>query len=151
MTKILIFIENDYCASHNNVVILHTNIQEDKLSSIKVHLPHQGKCIEETVVSRKRNSDKQVVGNEHKFAALDHREYIVDLGDGNYAKYTANILMENIYDYIDDDGRISTILKGFINYRRNDDTILKQRRWTTLPSGIKKRFTTIKGWNILVE
>ena len=72
-----------------------------------------------------RNSDGQLEGDAHKFSALDHREYIVDLGDENYVEYSANILMENIYDHIDDDGRTSTILKGLVNYRNDEEVIPK--------------------------
>ena len=72
-----------------------------------------------------RNSDGQLEGDAHKFPALDHREYIVDFGDGNYVKYPANILMDDIYDHIDDDGRTSTILKGLVNFRNDEEAIPK--------------------------
>ena len=104
------FIEGEDYASHNDVVNLSSNIQENKLIGLKVQLPHHGDRMKWTVLKRQRNSDGQLAGNEVKFPALDRREYFVDLGDGNYAKYAANILMENLYDQIDDDGRTSKIL-----------------------------------------
>ena len=45
---------------------------------------------------------------------LDTREYIADFGDGNYAEYSANVLLETLHDQVDLDGRTSMLMKGII-------------------------------------
>ena len=45
-----------------------------------------------------------------------------------------------------------TLLKGIIDFRKSDDALPSSRGcWTTLPSKIRKRVVTTKGWVLLVE
>ena len=83
----------------------------DNHIGMNVDLPHQGERREERVVSRKRNNDGMLVGTANENSTLDSRVYIVDFGDGDYAEYSANVLMENLYSQVDKQGKQFSMLK----------------------------------------
>ena len=123
----------------------------DKLLGMRLKLPHKGEMLEGCITGRKRNSDGLLIGTENSNPILDTRKYNIDFGEGDYAEYTANTIIENLHDQVDESGMSHTLLKGIVDFRKSDDALPSSRGWTTLPSKIRKRVVTTKGWDLLVE
>ena len=82
---------------------------------------------------------------------LDTRIYEVEFGDGPYADYCANVLIENLYAHIDDNGASHDIIKGITNHRSSDQAIQPSEGTYTTSYGTKRRVITTKGWDVYVE
>ena len=56
------------------------------------------------VVKRARTDDGKAIGTAHSNPILDTRAYEIEFADGTRDKVTANIIAENMYAQIDDEG-----------------------------------------------
>ena len=84
---------------------------------MKVLIPKEGEKQEGTVIRRKRNPDSTLKGTSSSNPILDTRVYKIEFGDGTYSDYSANVLIENLYDHIDDHGQSHNIIKDITNHR----------------------------------
>jgi hypothetical protein len=81
----------------------------------------------------------------------DTRKYQVEFADGVQAEYQANLIAENLYSQIDDEGRQYSQIEGIADHKCDEDAIPKEAGWTILNSGAKKRKITTKGWWLLIK
>ena len=102
------------------------------------------------VVSRKRDSDGKVVGKGNNNPILDTRIYQVEYPDGAVAEYSANMIAENIYSQVDDDGHTYSYLSDILDHRSTNEAIAKEDGYITTKSGVKPIITT-KGWEFYVK
>jgi hypothetical protein len=70
---------------------------------------------------------------------MDTREYEVSFPDGSSGSYLANIIAENIYSQVDQEGRTFTLLDEIIDHEEDP----------AIQDGTLPRHTT-KGWRFLV-
>ena len=91
-----------------------------------------------------------LVGTGHSNPVLDTRVYEVELPDGTYNDYSANVLIENIMANVDDNGQTALILDDIIGHRFNNDCIDISDGWYTTPQGARKRRITTRGCDINV-
>ena len=52
---------------------------------------------------------------------------------------------------MEDDDHSHTLFKGIVDFRKSDGVLPSSRGWITLPSKIRKRVVTTKGWDLLAE
>ena len=136
---------DDHVVEHPGVVV------NDNFIGCKVNLPLDGELMEGTVRDRKRNADGMLLGKKDDNPLLDSSVYIVDFPDGSYREYNANLIAENLYSQIDDEGRSFEIFKGISDHKFDENFIPKEQGWTTLPNGARKRVITTAGCHLLVE
>jgi len=91
------------------------------------------------------------VGNANKNPLLDTREYEVELTDGTYEKYQANVIAENIYAQTDDEGRESLLLAEICGHRKDGNAIPISQGYTLNRSGEQRKKITTAGWHIKVQ
>ena len=123
----------------------------DQHIGLEVDLPHSGEMRQGKVVSRKRNNDGTLVGTENENPTLDSRVYVVDFGDGDYAEYSANVLMENLYSQIDEHGQQYDIFAGIVDHMKLDSAVPTESGFYETSNGTKRRVITTKGWKLKVE
>lgn len=124
---------------------------DDALLGTKVDLPHpDGETKEATIKARKRTHDGLLVGTANDNPTMDTRVYEVDFGDGNYSEYSANVLLENLYQQIDDDGYSNSLLSSIIDHEKTKDALEKKDGMYNM-HGTKKRRITTKGWKVKVK
>ena len=116
----------------------------DKLIGLKVNFNLDG-ATEDTIKYRKRTSDGLLVDTENPNPILDTHVYEVEFPDENSNEYSANIILENLYEKVDNNGRTAPILQGISADRSNDKAIQKCNEWTLLPNGARKRKVTTDG------
>ena len=124
---------------------------QDAHIGLHVSLPSQGEIMHGVVKERIRNPDGTLKGTSNQNPILDTREYRVEFGDGSYQDYSANVLVENLYSQIDDNGTSFSLLKSIIGHRKKEDAIPISNGYITLPSGSRKRIITTRGWDMQVE
>ena len=123
----------------------------DEYINLEVTLPHQGELKPGRVVERLKNADGTLLGTANQNPILDTRQYKVDFGDGTYSDYAANLIIENLYDQVDEDGRSHQIFVSISDHRRLDTAISDSNGFVTLPSGVRKRRITTIGWDMKVD
>ena len=122
----------------------------DEHIGLKVTLPHQGEMVEGTVTSRKRNADGTLIGTQNNNPILDSRTYSVEFGDGSYGDYSTNVLIENLYAHVDDQGRSHALVHSITDHRKDEEAVLIDDGFYKTNSGASKRKITTKGWQIQV-
>ena len=127
--------------------------ESDKLLGAKIQLPHHsGEALEATVRNRKRTHDGLLVGTSSDNPLMDTRVYEVEFNDGTYTEYAANVLLENLYQQIDDEGRSHSILSSIVNHACNpDEAVSKEDAFYVTKDGVNKRRITSSGWKLEVE
>jgi hypothetical protein len=56
------------------------------------------------VIERSRGQDGEPIGRAHTNPLFDSREYNVEFTDGTIDKYQANVIAENMFAQVDDEG-----------------------------------------------
>ena len=124
----------------------------DNVIGTKIQLPHEsGEAMEAVVTRRKRNHDGPLIGKANENPILDSRVYEVQFYDGSYAEYTANVLLENLYQQVDDEGQSHSILSSIVNHFCDESTAVRPNDGYIEVDGIKHRRITTKGQKFEVE
>ena len=91
------------------IVEVRTNTDEhedlDKYISAQLLLDVGGEKLQARVVKHKKGEDGRGVGHTHQNPLFDTRAYIVEFPDGSVDEYTANIIAENIYSQVNEEGK----------------------------------------------
>lgn len=77
---------------------------------MEVQLSHKSEILEGTICNRKRTSDGLLVGTENRSPILETRENVVEFGYGNWSEYTANTIIEQNYNQVDNTRPSHTLL-----------------------------------------
>ena len=89
-------------------------------------LPNVGnKKLQGRVTQRVRAPDRSKKGKPHKNPMFDTRAYLVGFSDGSVSEYTANIIAENIYSQVDQEGRSFAILSKICGHKHDRTAIPK--------------------------
>ena len=93
-----------------------------------------------------------MIGEPNRNPIFDSRVYEVDFEDGNYYDYSASVILEKLYDQVDDYGRSTSTLADIVDHRTNESAVSKENGWYEMKgSKARKRVITIKGWEFQIE
>ena len=67
---------------------------------------------------RSRGHDGEPIGVAHNNLLFDTREYDVEFTYGSIEKYAANIIAENMFAQVDDEGREHLIMKEIVDHKK---------------------------------
>ncbi|KAI2502896.1 Reverse transcriptase (RNA-dependent DNA polymerase) [Fragilaria crotonensis] len=110
-----------------------------------------GALVHATVRRRVRDEDGKPVGIAHTNPLLDSRKYEVHYLDGQIEELTANLIAENLMAQVDEEGRRQMMLSDIIDHRVLPDAIPQSQGTYVNTYGVKRRKTTTRGWELLVE
>ena len=102
------------------------------------------------VTKRLRDNEGNPVGRSNKSPFLDTRQYEVEFNDGQKQALTANLIAQNMFSQVNDEGHRHVLLDSIIDMRTDGSQILKRDAFITLKSGAKRRIETTKGWESLM-
>lgn len=111
----------------------------DEYLSAQVILPVGGELHRGQVTRRLRDGNGNPIGIRKPNPLLDTREYEVNFPDGSSGSYLGNIITENIYSQVNQEGKTYTLLDEIIDHE--EDPMIKD---LVLP-----KYAT-KGWRFLV-
>ena len=123
----------------------------DEYLTTEVLLPSMGTLTKAKVTGRKRDVDGNPIGKRHSNPMLDTREYEVEFPDGATDVFTANIIAENLYAQVDDEGNSYSILSEIVDHKKDGSAVSKDDAFVATRAGIMRRRQTTKGWKLLVN
>jgi hypothetical protein len=83
---------------------------------------------------------------------LDSRVYEVTFSNGHIREYRTNVIVENIFATVDDDGYETKIFKDILDHRSNPNTVLNEdESWVISQNGNRVPKHTTIGWDLCVE
>jgi len=120
----------------------------DVYLSAEVLLPQNGEHLKAATVTRRVTNENGVaIGTYNQNPILDTRVYEVMFPDGATQQYAANVIAENIYAQIDEEGHRYQLLEGILHHRKTSKAVTKDQ---AMDKSGKNRLTT-KGWDFCVE
>jgi hypothetical protein len=90
------------------------------------------------------------VGSSNANPLLDTRVYEVEFPDGSVEDYAANIIAENMYAQVDNEGRQFNVLEELVDHRKNEEAIPIDDGYVTL-NGRQHPKCTTQGWQLCVK
>ena len=125
---------------------------DDTYLQMELTLPKQGAEVQfGRVVKRLRDKNGLPIGTAHDNPILDTRMYEVEFQDGHKASLAANVIAENLYAQIDDEGNRQVLFQEIVDNRTNGKQVLQQDAFIVNRSGTKRRRETTIGWELLVR
>lgn len=122
----------------------------DKYIAANVMLPDSdGVLRKATVRKRKRDEDGNLIGHTHRNPILDTSLYEVEFEDGNLHTYTANMIAENLYEQVDEEGQTHVIFDGIVDHKKGDDAIAISDGFVEV-NGRRHPKRTTRGWKLCV-
>ena len=124
----------------------------DEYINAEVLLPQDGEYLRAaTVVGRARDRDGMPIGEYHHNPILNSRVYDVMFPDGSIQQYAANIIAENIFSQVDEDGHRFMLLDEIVDHRKGQTAYDKDEGFVTNANGKRSRRITTKGWKFLIN
>ena len=119
----------------------------DQYLTAEVLLPQNGEYMQAAkVISRAKDGDGNVIGEYNRNPILDSRVYDVMFPDGAVQQYSANVIAQNLYSQVDEEGFRYQLLDGILTHRKNEHAVEKEN---AMDKNGKRRLTT-KGWDFCV-
>ena len=125
----------------------------DKFLGVYVELPGddgESKVLAR-VKNRKRDHDGGLIGRTDDNPILNTAVYNVETPDGRISEYSANVIAENLWNQVDEDGYDYNQLYEITGHRKNKDAIPIEDGYYETSSGAKRRVITTKGWDLQVK
>ena len=82
---------------------------------------------------------------------LNTLSYDVVFDDGEVKEYSANVIAENMFSQVDQDGYHVQMLDSIVDHASEDDAVRKENQYITTRSGTKRLRKSTRGWNLLVK
>jgi hypothetical protein len=122
----------------------------DKYISARLMLPDASGIVRSAQVKRrKRDEDGNLIGHSHSNPILDTGLYEVEFEDGQVGTYAANVIAENIYEQLDDEGFAYTLFDS-IDHKRGPDAVAADDGFTEY-HGRRVPKRTTRGWKLCVR
>ena len=102
------------------------------------------------VIKRLRGLDGEPIGRAHSNPLFDTREYEIEFTDGSRDKYQANVIAENMYAQVDDEGNQYLLLQEITDHKSDNSAIPISDGMIRNRSGTLKPKVTTRGWYLLV-
>ena len=77
------------------------------------------------VFAQKRDANGKPVGRAHSNPILDTHEYKVEFTDGSRDIYMANLIAENMYSQVDEEGQQYTLMSEIIDHKSDGKALSK--------------------------
>jgi hypothetical protein len=104
------------------------------------------------VIQRALGPDGTVAGTYNENPFLNTMIYEVEFPNGDVKEYAANIIAENMLTQVNLDGYSLTMMKGIIDYKRDDAVAIpKSDMYVVTSLGQKKMRKATIGWKLLVQ
>ena len=142
---------NDDDPVDSNGVAAFERPMTDTLINAEITLPKEDSLQSARVVGRVLDDNGNYVGNFDENPLLNTLMYKVKFSDGTVREYTANVILENLYNQVDLEGQSYAILDSIIDYRKNNDAYDKNSAYIMTKRGQKRIRKSTVGWDLLVS
>ena len=94
--------------------------------------------------------DGRTLGTYSENPAINMMVYDTEFPDGEVKEYLANVIAENMYSQVDDEGYITRQFDCIIDFSSNQEAVTADNYYTTTKSGNRQYRKTTDGWKLLV-
>ena len=122
----------------------------DILVNAEVLLPQGEELISAKVKRRHVNEDGEVHGEFDNNPILNTILYDIEFPDGATKQYAANIIAENMYSSLDENGYSKVVLDCILDHNKDDRAIDKADKYIITKKGQRRLRKTTIGWKLLV-
>ena len=124
---------------------------DDILINVECNLPLEDQL--HPAIDRKKSIDKdgREIGIFYPNLVLNIVLYYVEFNDGSVRQYTANVIAQNLFGRVDNDGYSLSSLEAIVNYRKDKSALTKDKINFKTKSGKSRARKSTKGWKILVR
>ncbi len=123
----------------------------DLMINAEVSLQKDGELQHGTVKRRSLGPDGRTCGTYDTNPILNSVIYDVEFSDGQVREYSANLIAENMFAQIDDEGYVTPLLDGIIDAKSDSNAVTKSDGWVATNSGQKRRRKSTTGWSMNVQ
>lgn len=125
----------------------------DQYLQLEVFLPNGDQKQLGKVLRRVTDQNGVPIGKRNDIPMLHTGLYEVEFPDGTIREYSANLIAENLYEQIDDDGHYHSTVKAIIDHKMTDEAITMKDIELASGKGVSriKPTRTTKGWLFLIE
>jgi hypothetical protein len=116
----------------------------------QVHLPRVDEHRLGTAIRRAKDGNDRPIGKYYQNPPLDTRIFEVEFSDGQVLEYAANVIAENLYSQVDEEGPHQVMLDEIVNHKSDKSAVLPEDGYITL-KGRRHRHVTTKGWKLCIQ
>ena len=102
------------------------------------------------VAKRSWGLEGEAVGRAHANPIFDTREYDIEFTDGSVNKYTSDVIAENMFEQVDDEGNQYLLMNKITDHRKNNTAIPIYDGMTRGHNGNESPKITTRSWELLV-
>jgi len=103
------------------------------------------------VTKRLKDHRGNYIGTANDNPILDTRMYEVEFHDGTKQALAANVIAENIFASVDEEGHRHILLDSIVDVRKSRTAVSKEDGFVVSSNGVKRRIETTKGWDVLIQ
>ena len=103
------------------------------------------------VTKRLKDHRGNPIGTANDNPILDTRMHEVEYHDGSKQALSANVIAENMFASVDEEGHRHLLLDSIVDVRKSKDAISKEDAHVMSSNGVKRRRETTKGWDVLCQ
>ena len=122
----------------------------DKYIAARVSLPRGEGTMPARVMKRKRDDNGVLLGSSHSNPMLDTSLYEVEFMDGSTETFAANVIAENIFEQVDDEGNLFRLVDEIVDHRKDSTAVTADDATFISPSGRTHQRRTTRGWQLCV-
>ena len=122
----------------------------DEYLTAEVLLPNMGEMTKAKVMGRKRDPDEKPVGLHNANPLLDTRQYEVEFADGATDVFTANLIADNLYSQVDEEGNSYSIMSEITDHKSDGSAVHRDDGMEVMIDGLTRPRRMTKGWKLLV-
>ena len=102
------------------------------------------------VTKRMKDHNGKPIGTAHQNPILDTRMYEVEYADGYKQALSANVIAENMFASVDEEGHRHLLLDSILDVRKTKEAVKKEDAFIKSRNGVQRRRETTKGWEVLI-
>ena len=122
----------------------------DQWIHAELNLPQGEELRKAKIVGRTTDGNGKVTGSYDPNPFLNTLTYDVEFPDGEIKEYSANVIAENMYAQVDDEGHSVQILDAIVDYRKDSSAVEKTDMYVHTKSGQRRLRQTTSGWSLLI-
>ena len=103
------------------------------------------------VIQRPQGLNGEPIGCAHANPLFDTHEYEIEFTNGMHEKYQANVIAENMYAQVNDEGNEFLLLDEIMDHKSDGSAIQIADGMIMNTNGTKKPKKTTRGWFLLVQ
>ena len=98
-----------------------------------------------------KDANGRPIGVANDNPILDLRIYEVEYCDGYVLAMASNVITENLFTQVDQEGNRFLLIKNITKTRTNGTKTLQQDAFVIIKSGTKRRKNKIEGWEVYIQ